>query len=351
MSQISVDVLITFYNQESYVDQAIHSVLNQKGDFALRVLVGDDGSTDHTMDIIEKYVQKNPDIVQVFRMDRADDDKTIGGFRASKNRINLLKQVRADYFIFLDGDDFFDDEWKLQKQISVLEDEENTDCVACGHAIDILREDGSRAPYITVHNSKNRYTLEEYWIYFYCHTDTILARSKVIMTIPFDLIEHNFNDNMITFLFLTQGNLYYLPETMAVYRQTGKGVWTSGKVVHNYLRNMMIYDLCIKIRPDLKRATQKRFSSTWKMLYENRFNINREACEVLYNEAVAKNLIYTKLWIDYEKLTFQEKYRLMSEYREMWFFRLLSKYRDKRLLQLLQSKTRKIGYSTISPFF
>lgn len=319
MSQVSVDVLITFYNQEKYVDQAILSVLNQKGDFSLRILIGDDGSTDHTVDLVEKYIKQYPNMIFLFHMGRDVNERTLGGFRASRNRINLLKQVRADYFIFLDGDDYFDSDWKLQKQIGVLEAEENQDCTACGHAIDALHADGSRSSYARIQNHKDKYTLKEYWTDIYIHTDTILSRSSVIESMPLDLVENNFNDTMISFLILTQGNLFYLPEAMAVYRQTGDGIWTSGNTVLNLLRNMMIYDLSIKIRPGLRRAAQKRFAYTWKMLYNIRADIVKESCEVLYEEAVSKKLPFTKMWIEYQGLTYLGKCRLMFEYGEIRF--------------------------------
>lgn len=358
MSKSSVDVLITFYNQEKYVDQAICSVLKQKGDFQLRILVGDDGSTDLTKERVEQYVQEQPGIIRLFQMAHAADEKTIGGFRSSKNRIQLLRHVRADYFIFLDGDDFFDDEWKLQKQIAALEEEKNRDCVACGHAIDVLYEDGTRVPYAYIQRYKDKYSLQEYWAGFYCHTDTILARASVIKTFPAELAEHNFNDNMITFLVLTQGKLCYLPETMAVYRQTGDGVWTSGREILNYLRNIMIYDLCIRIRPDVKKATQRRFASSWKALYDKRALINKEDYSVLYDEAVSKNLRFTRLWIDYAKLTVPEKCCLLLEYEEMWPFRLMfrheelvSKYKGRRLCRLWVRVIHKFGYEGKNPFF
>ena len=68
MRDISVDVLVTFYNQEQYVDQALESVFAQKGTFGLHVLIGDDGSQDNTLGKIQTWCEKYPD--QIVKKDR-----------------------------------------------------------------------------------------------------------------------------------------------------------------------------------------------------------------------------------------------------------------------------------------
>ena len=61
---MKVSVLVTFYNQEDYVDEALQSVFDQKCDFDFEVLIGDDGSTDGTMAKLQKWKQKYPDTIK-----------------------------------------------------------------------------------------------------------------------------------------------------------------------------------------------------------------------------------------------------------------------------------------------
>ena len=65
MEAFKVSVLITFYNQENYVDKAIESVLKQKIEYPVQIIVGDDGSSDHTLDKLENWVKKYPDIFEI----------------------------------------------------------------------------------------------------------------------------------------------------------------------------------------------------------------------------------------------------------------------------------------------
>ena len=60
----------------------------------------------------------------------------------------------------------------------------------------------------------------------------------MIPSITGELMEYNFDDNMITFLVLQKGPIYYLPQAMTVYSQTGDGIWTGEKSVVNHIRNM-----------------------------------------------------------------------------------------------------------------
>ena len=316
MERVSVDVLITFYNQDKYVNKTIASVLNQRGNYDMHILIGDDGSTDNTITLIEKWTNQYPDKIKLFRMNR-EEKSYVPGFRSSQNRLNLLKQVESDYFIFLDGDDYFDDAYKLQLQLNMLEAENNQDCTACGHAIDAIHNDGSRKPYARMQKEECKLSLKEYWCAGYVHTDTLLIRSKTIDKYPFQLIENNYNDNLITFLALQEGNLYYIPRTMAVYRQTGDGIWTGSTKIIKNLRNMFLYDLAMQINPDLKRETQKRFVGTWKDLFHDRKKIFKDQLFLYYKEAVEKNLIYARCWMEYRNARKTQRIKILACFAEV----------------------------------
>ena len=107
---MKVSVLVTFYNQEDYVDEALQSVFDQKCDFDFEVLIGDDGSTDGTMAKLQEWKQKYPDRMEIYVMDREPGVKYNSSQRASRNRLNLLQYVKGEYFAYLDGDDFYIDD-------------------------------------------------------------------------------------------------------------------------------------------------------------------------------------------------------------------------------------------------
>ena len=309
MDNPKVSVLITFYNQEGYVARALQSVLDQKTDFAFEVLVGDDGSTDGTQDIVKQWMEKNPGRIELYVMDRAPG-KHIGTFRVARNRLNLLKHVKGEYFIYLDGDDYYDCPEKLQKQVEILDAPENQDCVACGHNTDMLYPDGTRRPILPPEMKEGKYSPKIYWKDRYIHTDALLVRSSVIPTFPVKLLENNFDDNLITFSAIQNGNIYYVPQSWAVYVQTQHGLWTGEKVIVNHIRNMFLYDLCNQINPSMKKETSYRFRAVWLELFKLRKQIHPGELEAFVAEAEDKHMEESVKWLHYGELPLYEKQRL-----------------------------------------
>lgn len=312
MSDYKISILVTFYNQEKYVDKALNSIFGQKTNFKYKVIIGDDGSSDGTISAIEKWKKKYPEIELLVR-DR-NDGCNIGGFRASRNRLSLLRRVKTKYFIFLDGDDHFSDAKKLQMQYELLESEQNRDCIACAHDISALYPDGSIKPYSKKKVKEGKYDIKEYWKKYYFHTNTILFRSSLIKKLDLKLLENNYNDNMITFSALQFGKIYFIPKSMAVYNQTGDGIWTTNNKIANHIRNMFLYDICLIINPDLKYETGIRFGSSWLELFRLRKSISKAEYRNYYKEACDKHLKYSVMWLNYNESSFFQKLILIKKF-------------------------------------
>ena len=301
-----VSVLVTFYNQEGYVDKAIESILSQKTSFGVKIIAGDDGSSDGTADAVRKWMQKYPDKIELHIMERGEG-RQIPGFRASKNRINILKHVDTEYFIFLDGDDYFCNDSKLQKQVDILDSADNQDCIACGHNTDMLYKDNTRKPATDPSLKEGKISAADYWIRHYIHTDSLLFRSSVIPGLDLKLLENSFNDNLITFPAVKSGKIYYIPESWAVYVQTSDGIWTKGNEAVNLIRNMIFYDLAVKIAPELKKQSLCRFSYLWTDLWKIRKEIDASTLEAYEEEARSKGFGNTLRWIRYRDLNAFQK--------------------------------------------
>lgn len=323
MNNTRLDVLVTFYNQEKYVDRALESIFSQQCNFNFNVLIGDDGSTDSTLLKIDEWTRKYPGRVFVYSMNREPSKKYIGGFRASQNRLNLLKYVTSEYFIYLDGDDYFTDIDKFQIQIDILDNPKNYDCVACSHDIWAVYPNGKKELYNKATFVQGKVSIEQYWFRDYFHTDTTVVRSSVIPYIHSELLINNFNDNLITYDIFQNGKFYYLKKVMAAYDQNGEGIWTGEKQLINNLRNMFLYDLCLIINPRLKRQNITRFYPTWKWFYKNRNNIDKSSVEILVKEAEERNLIYSLKWLDFPK----NRRSLLKECYKIFAIAIFNKYR------------------------
>jgi len=108
-----VSVTMLTYNHEKYIAQAIESVLMQKTDFPFELVIGEDCSTDGTLAIVEAYARKNPEVIRVIT-----DHVNVG---ALANDVRVNNACRGKYIATLEGDDFWNDVLKLQKQVDFLE--------------------------------------------------------------------------------------------------------------------------------------------------------------------------------------------------------------------------------------
>lgn len=297
MLKPKVSVLITFYNQEEYVDCTISSVIDQITDFETEIIIGDDDSSDNTQERVLNWIEKYPNRIRLVVM-KGENKEKISGFRSSRNRLELLKHVNGEYFIFLDGDDYYEYEYKIQKQVEVLEKASNSDCVACAHNMKMIYADGRVIPTTSYDVKEGKYDNRQYWRRMYFHTDSLLVRSTIIESIPTKLVENNFNDNMITYLVIQCGKIYYLPYLWAVYRQTGTGIWTEGNRAINCVRNLYLYDLANIINPQLTKETDSRFFSVWRELLKYRRSIMNSDLGEFRREAFDKELLYSNKWIN-----------------------------------------------------
>lgn len=108
-----VTVLIITYNHEKFIAQAIDSALAQKTAFGVEILIGDDCSKDTTGQIVAEYARKYPD-----RISLVSSAENVGAIRNEKR---LIENANGKYLAFLEGDDYWTDDLKLQKQVDFLE--------------------------------------------------------------------------------------------------------------------------------------------------------------------------------------------------------------------------------------
>ena len=128
---MKVSVSMITYNHEKFIAQAVESVLMQKANFEYELVIGEDCSTDNTRQILLEYQKKYPDKIRLLL-----PEKNLG---MQKNAINTLQASRGQYIAALEGDDYWTDPLKLQKQVDFLE--ANPDFAICFHNVAIINED------------------------------------------------------------------------------------------------------------------------------------------------------------------------------------------------------------------
>ena len=180
MNQPKVSVLISFYNLAPYVDKTMETVLAQKTNFPVEVLCADDGSDDGTIEKLRVWEQKYPDTVRVFVMDRIPGAKYEANDRIKRMnaiRGRLFYEARGEYVSYLDGDDFYTDDHKLQKQADVLDADTEHKYIGCGHNGCYYWESTGKTVPIERPIRECSLTAEEYWSFLYVHTNATPTRA------------------------------------------------------------------------------------------------------------------------------------------------------------------------------
>lgn len=133
-NDIMVSIICNTYNHELYIKDALESFVNQKTNFKFEVLVHDDASTDKTADIIREYEEKYPEIIKPIYQTENQHSKPGGNIR---NR--QLDRAEGKYIALCEGDDYWTDENKLQRQVDFLEN--NPEYSLCVHSAIYVKAD------------------------------------------------------------------------------------------------------------------------------------------------------------------------------------------------------------------
>ncbi len=230
MNRLKLSVIFITYNHEKYVEKALRSVCEQETDFAYEVVVGEDCSTDSTREILKRLAGEYPDKVRLlFR------EKNFG--RPTLNVYNTTMECRGEYLAYLEGDDYWTDRKKLQKQVDFLE--ANPEYIACTHSCVMIDEnseeitDEETLKIGDLYKWSGRFTYDDYkksgkWPGHYA---TVVSRNiylegKYDYTILYKA--HDFVDDAIILLFLLiQGDIYRMDEVMSAWRYVRKKTGTN----------------------------------------------------------------------------------------------------------------------------
>lgn len=128
--EVMLSVVMITYNHEEYVRQAIDSILMQKVNFDFEILIADDVSPDNTRKVLQEYKERFPNKIKLFLR-----KENLG---ATKNICDLYNRCLGKYIAILEGDDYWLDENKLQRQVDYLEKHE--EYIATTHAVEYFNE-------------------------------------------------------------------------------------------------------------------------------------------------------------------------------------------------------------------
>lgn len=214
---IKVSVAILTYNQKEFIGKAIESALSQKTNFDIEILVGDDCSTDGAQETILAYQEKYPDKVRAVL-----HSKNLGQ-NGLFNTIETLKLAKGTYIAPMDGDDYWTDDQKLQRQVDFME--AHPDFSACFHNALITYEDGTPSHELNAPDQKEVITAadlvgeDEIW---FMATSAVMFKNG-IMHYPEWFLKSSSGDIPRYVILAKHGPIGYVPGVMSVYRKNRGG--------------------------------------------------------------------------------------------------------------------------------
>ena len=220
---IKVSIICITYNHVDFIRQALDSFVMQKTNFPFEVIVHDDASTDGTTEIIKEYEKKYPDIIKPIYQ---KENQWKQGKTMSKTFI--YPKIRGYYVIFCEGDDYWIDENKLQKQVDFLDT--HPDFSICFHPVIVHYEDKSVAdkifPTKEYRFNKEELNIQDLLKHNFIQTNSVMYRWRFhkenINLIPDNILP---GDYFLHLLHAQIGKIKFLPDIMSVYRKHSRGIW------------------------------------------------------------------------------------------------------------------------------
>ncbi|MFT4032209.1 MAG: glycosyltransferase [Siphonobacter sp.] len=212
-----LSVFCITYNHGPFIAQAIESFLGQKTTFEFEIVIGDDASKDDTRAILQEYQKRYPDKIRVLLF-----EKNRG---AIYNFVDVYHECKGEYLAICEGDDYWLDPLKLQKQVDFMES--HTDYSMCFHNARVEYFDHSAPSYLL--NNKDQKPVitlndiigdRETW---FIATASIVLRKGVLPRLPAWLVQSKSGDIPLHVLLLRQGPAGYIDEVMSVYRKHNGG--------------------------------------------------------------------------------------------------------------------------------
>lgn len=218
-----ISVCIVTYRHKDYIGKCLDSILSQKGNFSLEILLHDDASTDGSQEIIRSYQEKYPEIL--FPILQTENQYS----RGKRNITGIFNFPRAkgEFITVIDGDDFYLREDKLEKQMEALQREE--EAVLCFHPAKVLLSDGSEGPKDLLRPYSEEKILEGKELINHpkgIAFSSMFFRRCLIEKLPDFYYACPVGDRPIELMATLAGNAVYLPEEYTAYRFHLQSSWT-----------------------------------------------------------------------------------------------------------------------------
>lgn len=275
--KILVTISCITYNHENYITQAIESFLMQETNFDYEILIHDDASTDGTSDIIRRYQKAFPDVIKPII--QLNNQVSLGRSRIDYHYNH--SRSKGKYIALCEGDDYWVDKRKLQKQIDYLEN--NPSCTFCFHNAYIqcsntMHSDDLVVPWLHENqqqfsNDSRHYSSGKLQLLGYIPTASFVYPKYVLDDPPQWFFDAPVGDNAVKLIASSYGYAHYFNEPMSVYRFGVPNSTTSRWKDDNLSKRIERYDAFINMLDQFNTFSSFRYDEdiqhsklTWEYL-------------------------------------------------------------------------------------
>jgi len=313
MQEPLVSISLVAFNAENFIKDAIEGCLMQEVNFPYEIIIHDDASTDRTAEIIKEYAGKFPETI--IPIIQSENQFSSGTEVIAKY---IIPRARGKYIAFVEGDDYWIDPMKLQKQIDTLES--NSDLSMCFTATKVIYPNTTRKDYIKRRYKRDQRCQAKDVILMggrFLDMISVVVRKDIFEDLPEWYFLRHIWDITVPLLALTKGDLFYIDNVTAVYRSNIPGSWTN-KNAKNFDKRIENIKRLHLLLEKFDEATSYQFHK----LIRKRRNIGGVGLLLLIDkqDEMFKNR-YASLplnkKIEYEFFNLIGSYRLWERYRQI----------------------------------
>jgi glycosyltransferase involved in cell wall biosynthesis len=235
MAKPLVSICCITYNHGNFIRQALDGFLMQKTKFPFEVLINDDASTDNTANIIREYEKNYPDIIKPIYQTENQFSKGLPILATF-----IFPRIKGKYVALCEGDDYWTDPLKLQKQVDFLDT--HPECSICFHPVKVICvEDPKLNKIFSSMDNKTVLTIDDLVKTNFIPTNSVMYRwmftsENIQEVLPGNILP---GDKYIHLLHANKGLIGYMDEVMSVYRRHSGSAWWNND--HNQLEHFKKY--------------------------------------------------------------------------------------------------------------
>lgn len=257
----TVSVMMVTYNHAQYIKQALDSVVNQETDFVFEIVISDDCSLDDTKEIIHNYHLKYPNIIHPYYQ-----ETNIG---MAKNWSYALSKCNGTFVALLEGDDYWTDSMKLQKQVNFLKN--NIDFSICFNRVYEQLDDKKTISLINPWDTDMVFDICDLALKNFMHTNSVLFRNSLNNYLPGWFEQSPICDYVVHMLNARKGKIKYLSDIMGVYR-VSSGIWSTQVITSQIPKVIRVIKLLEK--EEFEYEVKKNLSI-------HKYNLINQYCNIL----------------------------------------------------------------------